>query len=292
MAGAISVSRGYAPCRFGQMHYLEGRPEHPPRADAPTLALLHQNPSSSLEYEPLLRALAGERRVIAFDTPGYGMSDPPPRPLSMAAYAAAFADAIDAMGLARDAPVDVFGYHTGALLAAELAIARPGAVGRLVLSGVPMRTVEECAQRLAAARASPKATDDGADLLNQSAALWRYVVTDRDRRVPLARAALLFAEKNRSLDRGWWAYEGVWTHDTPARLPLITQPTLFLQPHDALLEPTRRARDLVPGALWVELPGLERDIFDLAADELAGAFTDFLSPLPRAREDRPPGDMP
>ena len=67
--------------------------------------------------------MAADRRVIAFDTPGYGMSDAPPAPPGMAGYAAAFADALDAMGVAG--PVDLYGFHTGTLLSIELAIARP-----------------------------------------------------------------------------------------------------------------------------------------------------------------------
>jgi len=106
------------------------------------LVMLHPTPSSSAEFIPLARELLGERRVIAFDTPGFGLSDPPPAPLSMAEYADSFADALNAQ-------VDVLGYHTGAYLAAELAIARPDLVRRVILSGIPFRPAAEREARLA-----------------------------------------------------------------------------------------------------------------------------------------------
>jgi pimeloyl-ACP methyl ester carboxylesterase len=275
---SIHVRRGYTECRFGQMHYLEGRPATSRDRIAPTLVLLHQNPSSSVEYDGLLRAMARDRRVIALDTPGYGMSDPPPRPLSIADYAASFADGIETMGLAEPGAVDVFGFHSGAYLAAELGLQRPDLIGRLVLSGAPMRSVEECAERLAAARATRGPTDKGAGILRTSAALWRYVVTDRDPAVPLERAVTHYAEKNKPLHKAWWVYEGVWSYPARTRFPLIAQPTLFAHPHDSLLEATREAARLVPGSAVVEFPELDRDFLDLGVDPLAAAMRQFLAP--------------
>jgi pimeloyl-ACP methyl ester carboxylesterase len=268
-------ARSYTRCRYGQMHVWEAAP---PLPRAPTLVLLHQNPSAAMEYDLLIAEMATDRRVVAFDTPGYGMSDPPPAPLSMADYAAAFADAIGAMGLAADGPVDVFGFHTGSLLAAELGLALPDKVGRLVLSGIPMRDDEDRAARLADARATQPPTEDGAGILAKSAALWRYVVTDRAAGVPLDRAVRLFAEKNRTLDRGAWAYEGVWSYDY-ARLPLIRQPTLVLQPHDLLLDASREACGLIPNGRFVELPDLDRDIFEIGVPAIAAALRSFLTPI-------------
>ena len=225
-----------------------------------------------MEYEPLIRALGGERRIIAFDTPGYGMSDAPPAPLSIAGYAAAFAEGVDALGLAG--PLDVFGFHTGSLLAIELALARPDRIGRLALSGIPMREPDVRAARLAAARSGPAPTEDGSALLAQSAALWRYVVTQRDLRVPLERAVWLYAEKNRTLHRSNWAYEGVWSYDYE-RLPMIQQPTLIVQPDDDLLPATQRAAALIPRAQFVLLRDLPRDALDVGAAAIASALQEF-----------------
>jgi pimeloyl-ACP methyl ester carboxylesterase len=277
-ARAARILRGYTTCRYGQLHFLEGSPALG-CGRAPTLILLHQNPSASMEYEPLLREMCTDRRVIAFDTPGYGMSDRPAAPLSISGYAAAFADGLDALGL--ESPLDVFGFHTGSLLAIELALLRPDRIARVALSGIPMREPEVRAARLLAARSGPAATDDGEALLAQSAALWRYVVTQRSAGMPLERAVAVFAEKNRTLQHGWWAYDGVWSYEY-ARLAQLQQPTLVVQPDDDLLEATRRAAALLSNVQFRLLKNLPRDALELGADEFAIALRDFFrstSPL-------------
>lgn len=268
---AARIQRGYTTCRYGQLHFLEGSPA-PGSQRAPTLILLHQNPSSSMEYEPLLRDICSDRRVIAFDTPGYGMSDRPAAPLSIAGYAAAFSDGLDALRI--DGELDVFGFHTGSLLAIELALLRPDRIARVALSGIPMREPDVRAARLVAARSGPMPTDDGAALLAQSAALWRYVVTQRSAGVPIERAVAVFAEKNRTLHHGWWAYEGVWSYDYE-RLRTLRQPTLIVQPDDDLLDATRRAAALIPTAGFRLLPGLQRDALELGAGAFASALREF-----------------
>lgn len=273
----IVMKRGYSEGRYGQVHYLEAAPLDPGQIRAPTLVMLHQNPSSSFEYRPLMELMATDRRVVAFDTPGYGMSDPPPHPLSIAAYAAAIIDAALAMDLAADGLLDVFGFHTGTLLAAEFGLQRPDLAGRLVMCGVPWRTPQECAERLAAARNSPVATDDGAALMAQSAALYGYVVTQRLPGVDLRRAVELYAEKNKPLDRCAWAYDGVWSYPYAERFPLITQPSLFPQPDDALIDQSRRASEAVANGVFVELPSLSRDVLELGVGPLAEAMRAFLT---------------
>jgi pimeloyl-ACP methyl ester carboxylesterase len=236
-----------------------------------------------MEYEPLLREMCRDRRVIAFDTPGYGMSDRPPQPLTASAYAAAFADAIDVLQL--QTPVDVFGFHTGALLALELGLARPEAVARLALCGIPMRSAEERAARLQAVRAMPPPSADGIHSLATSQKLWQFVVTERSAGVPLERAIDIFAEKNRTLHRGWWAYEGVWSYDY-SKLAQVTQPTVVMQPDDSLLESSRSAAALIPHAKFIALPDLERDVLELAVPLIATELRRFLTADPNAAKEK------
>lgn len=269
------IRRGYTDCRFGQLHYIRGVPSSGV-TNKPTLVMLHQNPSSSVEYEPLIREMALDREVIAFDTPGNGMSDWPPAPMDIAGYAAAFSDGLDSLNLGVESAVDVFGFHTGSFLTAELAIARPDKVGRIALSGIPYRTPAERQDRLDAIDSRPRLTEDGKDIMGQLQRLWAFVVTSRDQRVPLERAAEVFVEKAKPLDRYWWPYRGVWTYDVEKRFPLITQPTLVIQPHETLLEYTKRAVEFIADARLVELPDLKRDVFDVGADQYAKVMRDFL----------------
>lgn len=267
----MTIRRAYTTCRYGQMHYREAGPDG---AQAPVVVLLHQNPSSSWEYEPLMAALATDRRVIAFDTPGHGMSDAPPAPPGMTAYAAAFADGLAALGIAG--PIDLYGFHTGSLLAIELALALPGQVRRLALTGIPMYPPEDRARKLAEAESFPAPDAEGTVVLGLLDKLWAYVVGARAPGVPLARAVRHFADKAYILDRFTWAYKGVWSYDF-TRLAALDLPVLLLQPHEALHDPSLAAAQLIPHCAVRELPDLDRDIFELAPERLANDLRTFFA---------------
>ncbi len=271
----VVAKRGYTDCRFGQLHFIRAVPATGPTSKPP-LVLLHQNPSSSVEYEALVQAMATDREVVAFDTPGNGMSDWPPEPLDMAGYAAAFADGMEGLSLGVREPVDVFGYHTGTFLGAELAIAQGKKVGRLVMSGIPYRPPQERQKKLDEIAAGPKLTEDGEEILGNLRRLWNFVVTNRDPRVSLRRASQLFVEKGKTLDRYWWPYNGVWTYEVEVRFPLITQPVMILQPHETLLENAKRAAGFIKDVTIVELPELDRDVFDVGSPIIAKALREFL----------------
>lgn len=273
-----AITRSYTRCRYGQLHYRQAAPAVPPGSDAgrfPVL-LLHQNPSSSFEYEALMDALAADRPVIAFDTPGYGMSDAPPSPPGMAGYASAFSDALDAMeadGL-LSGPVDIYGFHTGTLLCSELAIARPDRVRRLALTGIPMFPEDVRASKLDEALRYPAPEESGESTQQLLRNLWDYVVANRDPAVPLQKAVFNFTDKARVLDRFTWAYQGVWSWDF-SRLEQISQPSLLLQSAEDLLDVSKAAAERIPDCSIVELLDLDRDIFDVAPRRIAGELRSF-----------------
>lgn len=273
------IRRGYVDGGYGQLHYRMAGAEsaHPP------LLLLHQNPASSFEYEPWMTMMAKDRRIVAIDTPGYGQSDGAGRPLDMTQCAACFAEVLDALGLDGPKGCDLYGFHTGALLATELALAAPHAVRRVVLTGLPMRDPEDRAERLRQALQAPALDEAGTVALDLARNLWAYVVAARTPGVPLERAAQQWVDKLRALDRWSWAYIGVWSYDFEARLPRIRQPVLLLQPHEDLLDGSIAAARLIPDHTVVELPGFDRDIFDLpdAREALCLHIRAFLDRAPK-----------
>ena len=274
--GVPSVRRGYVDGRYGQIHY---RHAAVPGASRRPLVLLHQTPASSFEYEPLIAAMATDRHVVAFDTPGYGMSDAPPAALSMTAYAECLVDAAAHLNLTCDTGCDVFGVHTGALLAIEFALAAPVAVRHVVCSGIPLRSAAERADRLQAAHDATDALDEaGRGALALAAPLWDFIVTQRTPGVPLRRAAQLWADKLAPIDRASWAYQGVWRYDYGARLPLIRQPFLLLQPPEDIAAQSRAAAALVSDARIVEIERFPRDILELpqSLDRIGEALRRFL----------------
>ena len=109
--------------------------------NGPPLLLLHQSPTSSAEMASQLEALAPEFTVIAPDLPGYGLSDPlPVNEANMAPFADAIVAFLDLLGLEQ---VCAYGFHTGAMLAAELAYRHPQRLTAAIIDGLVVLTEEE-----------------------------------------------------------------------------------------------------------------------------------------------------
>lgn len=248
------VRRGYVDSPWGQIHYQQAMPAAGPGTKTP-IALFHQTPQSSNQFLRLIAALGKDRVAIAFDTPGYGSSDPPPQPQGMPEYTAAMAAALEQLGYGSrgKGQVDVFGFHTGAYIASELALTRADLVRRVALGSVGYRPSDqdlaESYQEYVTSRDAPIA-----DYAAHIARRWDMAVTRRPADMSLEEGALFFFDMTRPLNRYWWAWHGVFTYDAKGRLPKIRQPLLLLAVDDNELEYTRAARhDLLPHAEYVEL---------------------------------------
>lgn len=138
----VAIRRGFADLPHGQMHYRtagEGGGD-------PILAI-HASPGSSRQLQGLILDLATDTKVMAPDTPGNGDSprlfDGEPTIQQLAEAELRF---MDAMQLDR---VKLYGSHTGAAIAAELALLAPDRVSHVVLDGVEFLTGEAQAEILA-----------------------------------------------------------------------------------------------------------------------------------------------
>lgn len=126
----VAVERGEAPGPGGaRLHYLtcgEGEP----------LLLLHGRGSAGAAFAPILAPLAAQRRVIALDLPGWGLSDKPvfrgrsPHDALTFWMNGALA-LLDHLGLGA---VDLLGHAMGGFVALGLALEHPERVGRLLLA--------------------------------------------------------------------------------------------------------------------------------------------------------------
>ncbi|WP_158971328.1 alpha/beta fold hydrolase [Chachezhania sediminis] len=124
------ITRGFADIGDRQIHYRRAGPS----ADVPLVAI-HQSPGSSKQLEGLMHELAAlGRAVIAPDTAGNGDSEalalpqPDIADLAQAAFAA-----VDGMAPGQ---FDLYGSHTGASIAMEIAIAHPTRVRKIVIDGM------------------------------------------------------------------------------------------------------------------------------------------------------------
>jgi pimeloyl-ACP methyl ester carboxylesterase len=128
------LRRAYFECRYGQLHVHNAIPAGGGFDELTTLVCLHSSSSTGRSFLELSRILGKTRSIYSPDTPGCGESDAPPKALNIAGYAEAIGDFLDSM---RFRQVDLLGTHSGAAVAAEIAIARPKLVRRIVMVGAP-----------------------------------------------------------------------------------------------------------------------------------------------------------
>jgi pimeloyl-ACP methyl ester carboxylesterase len=104
--------------------------------NGPPVVLIHASPASSRAVIPVIDALSARHTVFAFDSPGFGESDPlGTATVNVEKMAAAYAQALDALKMPRCA---LYGTHTGACIALELARKFPKKFTGVVLDGVPI----------------------------------------------------------------------------------------------------------------------------------------------------------
>ena len=121
------VRRDYTATPGGRMHLRRAGPA----GHRPVIAL-HSAPGSSAPLAGLIAALATDRDVVAPDYLGNGESDKPPGPVAITGLA----QDVVALANALDLPqFDLWGTHTGALIALEAALIAPDRVGCAILEG-------------------------------------------------------------------------------------------------------------------------------------------------------------
>ena len=132
--GSPRLRRAYFECRYGQLHVHNAIPAGGGFDELTTLICLHASDTTGRSFLELSKLLGNSRSLYSPDTPGCGESDAPPKALSVAGYAEAIGDFLDSM---RFRQIDLLGVRSGAAVAAELAIARPKVVRRVVMVGAP-----------------------------------------------------------------------------------------------------------------------------------------------------------
>lgn len=260
------VRRHYVQGRYGQIHLRIAEP--PVNALSPPLLLLHQSPLSGRMFDQFLPVMADHRRVIAADTPGYGESDRPIARPDLAGYSDAILDAVLPLCGPR---IDVLGYHTGSVIAADMA-ARRDEIRRAVMISFPLLEQEQ-RQDLIVSLDEPNSYDeDGSHLTRQ----WSSSFGARANGQTLEQIARLVAEKERPGLHGEWALQSAIEADLDTILASIEVPTLVAAPHDGLVGETRAAAALIANSQLIEWPDLAYGLFDVAAGRIAAAVAAFL----------------
>ncbi|HEY0766449.1 MAG TPA: alpha/beta fold hydrolase [Steroidobacteraceae bacterium] len=238
VAADARVRRGYFECRYGQLHVHNSIPPGGGFEEATPLVCLHDWPGSGRVFAHFLGLAGRDRSAYAPDLPGFGESDPPAPVPAIADYAAAIGDFLDSMRLRR---LDVLGQRAGALIATELAAARPAQIGRVVLVSAPLLT--EAEREAPGHAAAPPPGSDGA---------------------------------LRPPDWLRWATQAAAQYPLRERLRGLTQRLLVLRPRDDLWEATGRVREALPRARLLELESPGGELFASGAARVADAVREFL----------------
>jgi len=124
------VKDGFVGGSLGRIHYLELGTGAP-------LVLLHGAGNSAHEFDHVMAPLSRKFRVIAWDMPGHGDSDPLEQNPTIVDYADALAIMVSNLGMRRP---HLLGTSVGALIAAAWASSHGSDIASLSLVEMPIRS--------------------------------------------------------------------------------------------------------------------------------------------------------
>ena len=258
----MRVSRGYATVSFGQIHYRYAGTAH-----RPVLVLLHQTPSTSAMYEDLMLALANDYRLLAPDTPGMGLSDPVVGEMTIDALANGLTEFLDDLDIDRCL---VFGHHTGAAIATQVAADHPDRVDALALSG-PTLIDATLRTKLPEVAATIPVDGEGGHLLQR----WdRIRGMDQDVSLDIVQRETLNAI---TMDERYpAAYDAVMAHDVEKALAALNCPVLvFAGTGDVLYPQLDAALALLANGSKREIANAGTFVCETHCHEVAALLREF-----------------
>jgi pimeloyl-ACP methyl ester carboxylesterase len=221
-------------------------------------------------YEELLLEMARDRFAIAPDTPGFGASDAPAEPPTIATFARSMLAVLDHYGLDS---VDVVGYHTGSKTAVEMALIASERIHSLVLVAAPVYTEDELAAQEVALAAPREIDREGGHLVRQFQELVRWTPAG----TPISLIQREFGEQQRGGERSHWGYLAAFGYQHAEQLPKVRQPVLLLCPEDDLEVPTLRAEPLVRRGRFLRLPGWGHQMMITRTAEVAAMIREHVT---------------
>lgn len=264
-----AVRKGYLPSKYGQLHYRYAAPAEAKRTGLPVL-LFGCVPCSSVAFKELLGELATDRVAIAFDSPGYGQSDTPPTALpSPLDYAAIFIAALDELGVEK---VDVFGDHSGAVLALAMAAFAPDRVGKVVAAATPYVVDREL--RTQRAGRWPVYTSTDPIPAHEQGKFKRYVLS-RPPELSLDRAMEIYTDGLTPGIHTNYLFLAAYDANAEAWLTGLETPVRFVQTDDWLTENNVEVAKIIKNPSFKERRDLNYFAYYVKADQFALEIREF-----------------
>jgi pimeloyl-ACP methyl ester carboxylesterase len=257
---------------------------------APPVILLHGFGASVFSWRLVMEPLAMDRKVVAFDRPGFGLTERPlpggwegPSPYGARAQATLTIALMDRLGIRQAVLV---GHSAGGAVAALVAEEYPDRVRGLVLvapavySSGPVSWVQPLLK-------VPQVRHLGPLLMRRLVGSLESIL-DRSWHDPALITTEVREGYRRPLkvddwDRGLWELllaERVT--DLPARLGGIAAPTLVIAGDDDRIVPTgdsRKVAEAIPGAMFQEIPACGHLPQEEKPQEFLGLVLPFLQSL-------------
>ena len=262
------VERRFIDAMAGQLHVRMAGHE----GLRPAVLCLHLMPKSGRCFARLLPELAGDRLAIAPDYPGYGESAPffsNAKP-AIPDYADAIEEVMDHFKLEQ---VDLVGYHTGAMVAVELALRKPEAVRKVINISAPILNAREAAgfeKHYAAVPLDEEGT--------RFRTLWARVLQHRGPGMTLEMAAASFVDSLRGGERYEEGHRAAFQHsqDYANALRQMAQPLLVINIGDDLFVHSKRADALMRNGRRIDCPNWGHGFLDLWPTAAAAMMLEFL----------------
>ncbi|MCB2107112.1 MAG: alpha/beta hydrolase [Rhodobacteraceae bacterium] len=260
--------RLYCDGPFGQLHVQDTG------GDGVPLVLCAQAPMSSRQFSCVMMPLAARGiRAIGVDTPGFGMSDPPPFVPRIEDYAKAIPAALDGLNLNQ---AHILGHHTGALIATEVAVSVPERVMSLVMNGPLPLSAEERAEFMKMVDNFERpftGKRDGSHLIDWWKRRSSFVHGDTDWNL----MTRYVCEPLVGLGPFWYGHHAAFLYDHAASIARVTQPTLILtNTGDQIYEQAQLTRKMRPDFAYAEIEGGGIDIVDERPDAWVAAVGEFV----------------
>ncbi len=267
-----------------RLHYLDYE------GTAPPILLLHGLTANAQAFAGLIQAgLNAERRVVAVDLRGRGLSGKPATGYTMAAHAADVLALLDALGLAR---AQLVGHSFGALLSLYVAYHHPARVEKLVLLDAAARLHPQTREMLGPTLGRlGKTTVNFAEYLAQARlapylTIWDARMEDYYRADVLTHADGSVTPRSAPEHIAECLADGVYAEPWPDYIRAIEQPTLLINGTmnyalDAPLLPKEFALEtveLLPHGQYREVWGNHQTmLYGQGAQEIVPAILDFLA---------------
>ncbi|MBM3515995.1 MAG: alpha/beta fold hydrolase, partial [Alphaproteobacteria bacterium] len=266
--GAMKVTRHFVRVGEREVHYRRA-------GNGPPFVLFHVSPQSSAFVIPGMLPLADSHTLIALDTPGYGESDALPNSApTMVDYADAALETLGALGLGK---VPIFGSHTGANIAVELARRAPDRVAALVLDGLSLNSPEVSHDRIASYAPTFQPSADGAHLAwawqhtRDQLIFWPWYEPHRPNRLKQGIKGPDFVHDvvlaKMAATRYWLGYRAAFGHDYRDALYNCPAPIYFVTPNADVHTAVERSLKGLPAHMYF----IDTD-HDGQVDAIAGAL--------------------